>query len=507
MNKHSAGTSVIALLLAAVVARPGGSTAHAQCDMQKLLAPVPGVKYGNAMAISADSLVISDKVENDFGIPWVTGLVYVYRLVDAGGGASWLLESTIPSPLPPSSDGDIQFGNDIDIDGDTMIVADISDDSVCPADILCDSGAAYVFQRDSLDPANWNQVTKLTAPDAAPGDIYGRTVAIEGDFIFIGADRHQGSAERTGAVYVYQRDAGGPENWGFVTQLTAFDESIHDQFGFELAIEGDTLVVASLDAEGMFIFSFPGAAYVFQRNVGGPDNWGFVQKLTASDRYPNQGFARSGVSISGDTIAVGSWLDDLTCTGEDTNCGSAYLFERHAGGKNNWGEVRKITASDVGGSSIFGTISLSGDQLLVGAFGTLHDVCFTDPPPFACAPGATYLFHRNVGGAGNWGEVARLQPDDIEPLSIFGFSTMLDGDRSLVRAVNNGVGAVYAFRFADCECAADGNNDRTVNVTDLLNLLSVWGSCPSPCPMDTNGDGQVNVTDLLGLLAGWGPCP
>jgi spore coat protein A len=59
-------------------------------------------------------------------------------------------------------------------------------------------------------------------------------------------------------------------------------------------------------------------------------------------------------------------------------------------------------------------------------------------------------------------------------------------------------------------CPADINDDRTVDVTDLLDLLAAWGGCPAPpasCPEDTNEDGQVDVTDLLALLAAWGPCP
>ena len=49
----------------------------------------------------------------------------------------------------------------------------------------------------------------------------------------------------------------------------------------------------------------------------------------------------------------------------------------------------------------------------------------------------------------------------------------------------------------------DTNLDGTVDVDDLLVLLSSWGACMG-CGADTNGDGQVNVTDLLAVLANWG---
>jgi hypothetical protein len=54
-------------------------------------------------------------------------------------------------------------------------------------------------------------------------------------------------------------------------------------------------------------------------------------------------------------------------------------------------------------------------------------------------------------------------------------------------------------------CVGDTNNDNEVNVTDLLNLLGVWGPCAG-CPEDFNDDDEVNVTDLLALLGNWGPC-
>ena len=81
----------------------------------------------------------------------------------------------------------------------------------------------------------------------------------------------------------------------------------------------------------------------------------------------------------------------------------------------------------------------------------------------------------------------------------------LDTARSRLVAATQGRGA---WRIDLCPGDIDGS--RTVNVTDLLALLSAWGICPPPpdiCPEDTSGDGLVNVTDLLDLLAAWGVCP
>ena len=49
-------------------------------------------------------------------------------------------------------------------------------------------------------------------------------------------------------------------------------------FGWSVAVSGDVVLVGAL-LEG----SDRGAAYVYSRNQGGPDSWGEVKKLSASD--------------------------------------------------------------------------------------------------------------------------------------------------------------------------------------------------------------------------------
>ena len=67
---------------------------------------------------------------------------------------------------------------------------------------------------------------------------------------------------------------------------------------------------------------------MFERNAGGADNWGQVKKLTASDAAAGDQFGYS-VSISGDTVVVGALLDDDA----GSSSGSAYVFERNAGAR------------------------------------------------------------------------------------------------------------------------------------------------------------------------------
>lgn len=64
-------------------------------------------------------------------------------------------------------------------------------------------------------------------------------------------------------------------------------------------------------------------------------------------------------------------------------------------------------------------------------------------------------------------------------------------------------GAAYA-----AHCAADLQNDGTVDTVDLNILLGCWGRTTNPCAgADFNGDGEVGCFDLEYLLSNWGDCP
>lgn len=87
-----------------------------------------------------------------------------------------------------------------------------------------------------------------------------------------------------------------------------------------------------------------------------------------------------------------------------------------------------------------------------------------------------------------------------------------------IDAVNGGINGSGYFvdSFITCDvvpappctlpCPADLDEDGIVGTSDLLELLSAWGSNPLG-PPDFDGDNNVGTSDLLILLASWGPCP
>ena len=69
-------------------------------------------------------------------------------------------------------------------------------------------------------------------------------------------------------------------------------------------------------------------------------------------------------------MVVGADMDDDACPSDpDCNSGSAYVFARNQGGANNWGDVKKLTASDAAAGDRFGVlVAISGDTIVVGAY-------------------------------------------------------------------------------------------------------------------------------------------
>ncbi len=299
-----------------------------------------------------------------------------------------------------------------------------------------DAGAAYVFQRNEGGAGNWGQLKKLTASDAEAYDYFGYSVAVSGDTAVVGAWVEDSGGSFAGAAYVFQRNEGGVDNWGEVKKLTASDAEASDQFGASVAVNGDTAVVGAIGEGAGGIFA--GAAYVFQRDDGGADNWGEVKKLTVSDAEAADFFGAS-VAVSGDTAVVGA-------VGEDAGAsfaGAAYVYQRNEGGAGNWGEVKKLLASDAGVDDWFGwSVAVSGDTAVVGA--RFEDAGGSDA-------GAAYVFQRNGGGADNWGEAKKLTASDGQASDEFGWSVAVSGDAAVVGALFESAGglsagAAYAFQ-------------------------------------------------------------
>lgn len=299
--------------------------------------------------------------------------------------------------VPPGGDiGDL-FGYSVAIDGDTLVVGAISDD-----DFGSYSGAVYLYERDSGDPHNWLLTKKITASDAASGGTFGGNLALEGDRLLVRAD---------GAAYIFERDQGGSDNWGEIVRLS--DADFGTGFGSCVGLSGDTVIVGKIGYLVPITFVEVGAAYIFDRDEGGVGNWGQVAQLLPQSLLISQSFG-GDCAVDGDTVAVTNGY----------SAGNATLFYRDEGGPSNWGRVTSVAGFRIGPAH------LDGDTLLLRHKGL-----------------ATF-YERNEGGVDNWGSTLDIAPSDPEEFELFGASLARDGDVVVAGDRVNGdadLGAVYVF--------------------------------------------------------------
>lgn len=289
------------------------------------------------------------------------------------------------------------------------------------------SGAVHIRGRDIGGPGNWGLIKTILPSDPAVQKRFGAAVAISGDTVIVGAERDSSAALFAGAAYIFQRDMGGADNWGQVVKLLADDAAIGDRFGAAVSIDGDRAVVGALGDNG-----FTGAAYVFDRNEGGADAWGQTNKLTADDGDTTDYFGFD-VVIEGDLILCSAWGDDIV--GIET--GSAYLMRRNG---DQYDLVTKIMPSDPSDRLYFGyACDLNDSTIIIGAYGASE---------LGEESGAAYLYARNQGGPDAWGEQAKITAADGAAGNNFGFDVTISGDFAVAGSpfADNVTGTAHLFR-------------------------------------------------------------
>jgi hypothetical protein len=338
------------------------------------------------------------------------------------------------------------FGGAVAIEGDYIIVGARMDDISGSSE-----GSAYIFTRDT---SGWIEQAKLLASDGADDARFGRSVSIFGSYAIVGA--HKADADK-GAAYVYSRSG---STWTQMAKLSASDGAEGDFFGTSVGIFGDYAVVGAFGAGNSG--DSAGAAYVFLRV---DTAWVQQAKLVPSDADTNDRFGRA-VAIHGDRIVVGSYGDDDLGGAS----GSVYVYDRSG---TVWTETTKLLASDGSSDAHLGiSVGLSGDYLIAGAY--------TEGPD---SIGAAYVYKNE---AGVWSEKAKLVPPDGGPGDEFGVSVAIipgsavvgsrlddDADSSSGSAYffeEDGSGWTQVFKMipADIDSAAEFGRDVALSSTDAL---------------------------------------
>ncbi len=246
-------------------------------------------RFGCSVAVSGDTLVAGAKYEDssatgvngdqaDNSAP-ESGAAYVF----VRSGISWSQQAYLKAANTGSDD---QFGVSVAVSGDTVAVgADMEDSSAeggggDPADnAKPDSGAVYVFARSG---GVWSQQAYLKASNTGTSDHFGRSIAVWGDTILVGAEAEDSSAtgvdedarndgaDNSGAAYLFVRSGGA---WSQRAYVKASNTAAGDRLGTVALTNGALAVGAPMEGSGATgvngdqaddSAAESGAVYVFQ---------------------------------------------------------------------------------------------------------------------------------------------------------------------------------------------------------------------------------------------------
>jgi hypothetical protein len=276
-----------------------------------------------------------------------------------------------------------KFGSSVAIDGDYVIVG-------APGHGDLDGGAAYVFNRDGK---TWIHQAKLGVPYAGAGAAVGWSVSIDGDYALVGAPGHD---NHRGAAFLFRcKDT----EWLNECRLDPSHEYRACDFGWSVSICGDYAMVGTSSP-----YSEPGCAYIFRR---GEKTWTQQIKLTAPEAASGDKFGQS-VSIDRYYAAAGAaWLTDWP--------GRVYIFQREG---MKWIQQAKLSGSTAGKEmDSFGcSVCIGADCAIVGA-------------QEAGKRGEAYIFRRSDRG---WAEQVKLITQDGQTPYGFGSAVAICQDYAIV---------------------------------------------------------------------------
>jgi hypothetical protein len=308
------------------------------------------------------------------------------------------------------------FGSSVAVNGNMALIGAPRDDDPVAG---IDAGSAYAFNL-----LTGVQVRKLKASDAAASDLFGSAVALSGNRALVGANFADGVVSDSGAAYVFNISTGVQQ-----TKLQAVDGAPNDLFGASVALSGGFALVGAPVGNGGVANS--GSAYLFDATAtGATTDW--LVELNASDGAVSDGFGTS-VALSGNLAVVGAILGN----GAVADSGSAYVFDVTESGILIEEQVELNAVGGLLNDNFGSTVALNGNLALVGAQ-------FANGP--VADSGAAYLFDVTSET-----QLRKLTAPDGALNDNFGICAMC-GDVAVIGAwqadiiLGDDTGAAYVFR-------------------------------------------------------------
>ncbi|MEY4064754.1 MAG: hypothetical protein RIR26_962, partial [Pseudomonadota bacterium] len=370
----------------------------------------PDDLFGYSVSLSSNTLAVSAYNENssqsfitngpiassDTSLNY-SGAVYIFRK----GAQGWSQESYIKAS---NNSAYLSFGSIVSLSGETLAVGAAGDSTdgkvitngpIAPSEgSLLSSGALYLYRRNG---SAWHQEAYIKAVNALMNDFFGGALSLSGDTLAAGMSNDSSAQDfitngnnassnftryQSGAVYVYRRSG---IQWQQEAYIKSSFPDENDLFGSAVSLSGNTLAVASQgeDSNSRTVINGAaasanndlqdsGAVHVFRRTENTWEQEAFIKAANAGagDQFG------SSVSLSGDTLAVGSPFEDSSQTtitnGTDanqddssSNSGAVYVYRRSG---TLWAQEGFLKASNSDPFDNFGLpVDLSGDTIAVAS--------------------------------------------------------------------------------------------------------------------------------------------
>ncbi len=331
------------------------------------------------------------------------------------------------------TEGD-EFGSAVAIDGDFMAVGAYYYN---PISTSPGTGSVYMW---NFNGTNWEYHSQII-PTLSPynGDQFGNAVAISGSNMIVGAWNGSTDGDHNpGAVTFYHYDG---TSWTDESKWVCGINDYDLGYGTDVDIYGDYAIVGAPGVDNNH-----GRAYVYYKNAG---TWEMQQNLVHSSTTQDH---------FGSSVAIGNYIAFIGA--KDENKVYVYTYDG-----SNWNNTTTLTPSTAGVS--FGnSISYDGTNLIVGDEGDNSAIIFT------------------FDGT-NWNQ-QKITASDGVSTDHFGCNVSIDGNYAIVGAwaKNSMTGAAYIFEYNGTSwsqsqkiTASNGNsNDRFGHSVAILNNTAVVGA-------------------------------
>ena len=322
----------LTLYLLLLVSLASTTTLHAQTQVgADIDGEAANDQSGYSVSLSGDRLAVG-ALRND-GNGTDAGHVRVYDLV----AGAW---QQVGNDIDGEAFGD-KSGQSVSLSGDRLAIGATGNDGNGSF-----AGHVRVYE---LVAGAWQQVGSDIDGEAA-GDESGWSVSMSGDRLAVGAPLNDGNASAAGHARVYELVAGAWQQVG----ADIDGEASSDQSGWSVSLSGDRVAVGApfnagngFDAGRVRVYDLVAGAW---QQVGAD-----IDGETAGDR---SGWS---VSLSGDRLAVGAYLND----GNGSDAGHVRVYELVAGA---WQQVGADIDGETAGDRSGWSVSLSGDRLAVGVY-------------------------------------------------------------------------------------------------------------------------------------------